>query len=697
MLQALVDTAVGFWRSGQPAQAIPLLRRALADQPGHAGLLLLLGCCAGAAETPEAGLRALSRALRLDPTMRENRTPADSQIAALLDQALLDALDALADGQRDRALALCQAASRLELAQTALFVELMQTLLTGGHADCDSAASRRVVDICFTRGRLAAHGGDHAAAGQWFRRAIREEPRHFYLYHFLGEALSAAGRPFEALDAYRRAQTTHGADVPSLLKIASLESLFGYHGRALDAAQLCLSLTDNCDASYILGVSHYHIGDLAAAEAALTRVAGESRLAPNCAFFLSLIALQRGDYERALQLAQANFTANHNPFAGFVAAQAAQALGQRAAADGNAAFAAEKLAQIRERCAEGRFPEAAEACQAALLVAPQDTDITAATRALCQNIHDAIASGRLDALHCSYYWSVAQGMEAVARYVKLVATTTAARPPAAVRAVKIWDGFIFNDELDLLRCRIDELSDVVDYFVLVESCWTFRGAAKPLTFAANIDRFSDVAHRIRHVVVDSYCHGLPWDHEAYQRNSILRGLAGAADDDIAIIADIDELPRPETLAMLRRSPDIAGRLNGLAMQNFKYYLNLQLYQTLVRSATAPCGLLRRMGPNYARWLLNRNGMQIASVLNDAGWHFSSLGGAAAAMKKYHEDSHVEKTATAPTQQELERLLRRARRDADGQALRTVPIDASYPAFVRNHLSQMRALGWVWEG
>ena len=41
--------------------------------------------------------------------------------------------------------------------------------------------------------------------------------------------------------------------------------------------------------------------------------------------------------------------------------------------------------------------------------------------------------------------------------------------------MKIYDCFIFNDELDLLELRLKFLEDTVDYFVLVESERTLSG------------------------------------------------------------------------------------------------------------------------------------------------------------------------------------------------------------------------------
>jgi len=40
---------------------------------------------------------------------------------------------------------------------------------------------------------------------------------------------------------------------------------------------------------------------------------------------------------------------------------------------------------------------------------------------------------------------------------------------------RIYDTFIFSNELDLLEIRLHVLGDVVDYFVLVESTRTFSG------------------------------------------------------------------------------------------------------------------------------------------------------------------------------------------------------------------------------
>ena len=45
--------------------------------------------------------------------------------------------------------------------------------------------------------------------------------------------------------------------------------------------------------------------------------------------------------------------------------------------------------------------------------------------------------------------------------------------------MKIIDSFIFYNELDLLYYRLSILDEYVDYFILVESKYTFSGDIKP--------------------------------------------------------------------------------------------------------------------------------------------------------------------------------------------------------------------------
>lgn len=66
----------------------------------------------------------------------------------------------------------------------------------------------------------------------------------------------------------------------------------------------------------------------------------------------------------------------------------------------------------------------------------------------------------------------------------------------------IFDAFSFYNELDLLEIRLHELSDVVDFFVLVEATRTHSGRFKPLYYKMNRHRFSHFNDKIIHIIVD---------------------------------------------------------------------------------------------------------------------------------------------------------------------------------------------------
>ena len=116
--------------------------------------------------------------------------------------------------------------------------------------------------------------------------------------------------------------------------------------------------------------------------------------------------------------------------------------------------------------------------------------------------------------------------------------------------MKIYDGFTFFNELDLLEIRLNVLNDVVDYFILVEGSKTFKGEDKPFIFDENKARFAPFLHKIIHIKVVDYPEvdltqddniTLAWAYENFQRNAIDRGLTDAAQDDVIIISDVDEM------------------------------------------------------------------------------------------------------------------------------------------------------------
>ena len=125
---------------------------------------------------------------------------------------------------------------------------------------------------------------------------------------------------------------------------------------------------------------------------------------------------------------------------------------------------------------------------------------------------------------------------------------------------KIYDLFLVNTELDWLEIRLNELGRHVDYFVIIEATHTFSGNRKPLHFKENFGLFESWRSKIiYHALSLEHLDGnRSWDREAYTRNSLLDVVfpslverAAPEIGDVIIVSDLDEIPRPDTLTVLR--------------------------------------------------------------------------------------------------------------------------------------------------
>lgn len=125
---------------------------------------------------------------------------------------------------------------------------------------------------------------------------------------------------------------------------------------------------------------------------------------------------------------------------------------------------------------------------------------------------------------------------------------------------KIYDLFLIGTELDWLEIRLNELHRHVDYFVIVESSRTFTDHPKPLHFQDNFERFAKFAPQIIYRQIDfaGMEDNSTWEREHYQRNAMydlvfpsLLGKQAPVLNDVLLVSDIDEIPRPSTLTLLR--------------------------------------------------------------------------------------------------------------------------------------------------
>jgi beta-1,4-mannosyl-glycoprotein beta-1,4-N-acetylglucosaminyltransferase len=247
---------------------------------------------------------------------------------------------------------------------------------------------------------------------------------------------------------------------------------------------------------------------------------------------------------------------------------------------------------------------------------------------------------------------------------------------------KVIDAFPFNNELDILECRLVELFDAVDAFVLVEADVDHQDHAKPFHYAENAERFAPWADKI----VAVQAKGLPtatdnpdpWAREHAQREFIGEGLArlGVTGDDIILQSDVDEIPTALTARNVRPSGMQAfeQRLHCFAVD----WLHPDPWRgTVAGRASHIWGLGSQ---RFGRMRDARNMVPCPPHLRDAGWHLSWLGGKDAALAKIGSFCHPEiLERTMPGL--LEDFYLREGWHVDGKRMRPVDVDESWPRWI----------------
>lgn len=213
---------------------------------------------------------------------------------------------------------------------------------------------------------------------------------------------------------------------------------------------------------------------------------------------------------------------------------------------------------------------------------------------------------------------------------------------------KIIDCFLFYNELDMLKFRLDYLHDTVDKFVILESTLTFSGKQKDLYFEKNKTMYQAYQDKIIHIIVDDLPLDDPsknvvdnaWIREKLQRNYLDRGISklDMCNDDIIVISDVDEIPDRKTLALLKKIEKIENIV--YALEQDMYYYNLSCKR-----------IAKWYHPKFVNYhtykdLFKRKAEDIRmvgrhAVVKRGGWHLSYFGNVNFIQNKIKSFSHQE--------------------------------------------------------
>lgn len=246
------------------------------------------------------------------------------------------------------------------------------------------------------------------------------------------------------------------------------------------------------------------------------------------------------------------------------------------------------------------------------------------------------------------------------------------------------DAVPFNNELDILEMRLTELQDAVDRFVIVEATRDHQDHEKPLHFDNNKSRFDQWADKIVHVIVrDGEMPSLAenrdaWSREHAQREYIARGVADLDGTAIVLQSDVDEIPRALQARNVRP---------GRGMQVFEQRLHCFAVDWLhpdywYGTVAAQLSTIYSF-PKGREWSWQRDGrlrVECPPHLNDAGWHFSWLGGKQATLDKLNSFCHSE-IAERTEQMLTAGVFVQQGFHVDGKKQRPVDVDESWPRWI----------------
>ena len=197
-LQQAFDLALRHHQAGQLQQAEQLYRQILAQQPGHAEALHLLGVLAHQSGRDDLAVDLIRQAL----AHRPNFPGAYSNLGVVL-QGL---------GQLDAAVAACRQAIALEPQFPEAYSNLGNALHAQGLFDAAITACRQAIvfapnyaDAHYNLGNALRDQGQLDAATIAYRQAIARKPHNPEAHYNLGLALSLMGQLDAASAAYRQA------------------------------------------------------------------------------------------------------------------------------------------------------------------------------------------------------------------------------------------------------------------------------------------------------------------------------------------------------------------------------------------------------------------------------------------------------------------------------------------------------------
>lgn len=247
-----------------------------------------------------------------------------------------------------------------------------------------------------------------------------------------------------------------------------------------------------------------------------------------------------------------------------------------------------------------------------------------------------------------------------------------------------YDCLSFYNELDMLDFRLHHVYPHVEKIVIVEGDRKYTGQAYESNFKKNYNRYKWASSKIIHTIVPLKEHPVDrWENEAIQRDGFLQDLR-LKDDDIVFLSCVDEIIKTELYDLISAPVEAS-----LILDNYYYYFN---GKDIGSKSKHPMPIVfNGWRESLHRLWEERHSMM---VLDDAGWHFSYLGGIDQIKEKLSAYSHIEND----TDEVKDNLVKNIAEGNDifgrsDHKFEYVPIDDTFPQELVNNQDKYKNLIW----
>lgn len=239
---------------------------------------------------------------------------------------------------------------------------------------------------------------------------------------------------------------------------------------------------------------------------------------------------------------------------------------------------------------------------------------------------------------------------------------------------KIVDCFLYFQEKELLKLRLEYLNDFVDYFVIVEASQSFSGKKKDFNFEKEKKQFEPYLHKIIYYKIEdtiksfddlvsqlekkndfvsknilsfmnSHSHYnkdlLNWVLDTFHRESIAYPLnqMSLKADDVVLLSDIDEIPSHNFLKSYLENP-IDHACNK--QFQFSFFLNLLSDDHWIGTIISKWNAFKDASLTDLRIDSKKNQTKVKNLnLDHGGFHFTSYGDIKQIENKIRNWSHQE--------------------------------------------------------